>query len=308
MALESLIKLPHSAEERRLVKLVQYDLIEVKGKDACEFLNNQFTNDLKILSENESSLSAWCSIKGRVLYTFRIWFYNKTFQLLLPSIQTESFLKKLKMYIFRSEVTIEQIHDKYIYGLSGKDSGKLLEYAPENDNAFVNNEDELIIKIPACISRYLIISKNKNLKIESFSVKSRSDNYWKLLDIHAGIPEILPNTADMFLPQMLNLENLGGLSFQKGCYPGQEIVARVKYRGELKKQLYKASVTTELPIEAGSPLVTSSNHDSAIGHVINAENLNKNTLILLTVINIATLLNDDICLQNDKGAKLKIYP
>ncbi len=303
MAHKSLIKPP---EETQLIKLDQYDLIEIKGKDAREFLNNQFTNDLKTLPENESSLGAWCSIKGRVLYTFRIWFENETFWLILPSVQTESFLKKLKMFVFRSDVMIDQIHDKNVYGLYGKESDQFLKNIPDNDNAFVRNEDDLVIKIPALIPRYLIISENENFETTD------KNNSWKLLDIMAGIPEILPETADQFLPQMLDLENLGGLSFQKGCYPGQEIVARVKYRGELKKQLYQAHVETSIKVEAGSILVTANDDQALAGHIVNAVQLKENNRAngtnwkILAVINIASATDNNIQLKEDSAAKLQL--
>ena len=285
-------------EETNLNKLDQYDLIEIKGKDAREFLNNQFTNDLKTLSENESCLGAWCSIKGRVLYTFRIWFENETFWLLLPSVQTETFLKKLKMFIFRSDVTIDQNHDKYVYGLSGKDAEQFLDNTPESDNAFVKNEDDLVIKIPSPTPRFMIISNNEKTEAGSSN--------WSLLDIMAGIPEILPETADQFLPQMLDLENLGGLSFQKGCYPGQEIVARVKYRGELKQQLYTARVETNLQIKAGAALVTASDKQVLAGHIISAVQLDENNWALLAVINIAAAMNNKIYLKEDNSANVQL--
>ena len=294
-----MIKLPHSVEETNLIKLDQYDLIEIKGNDAREFLNNQFTNDLKTLSDNESSLGAWCSIKGRVLYTFRIWFENETFWLLLPTVQTESFLKKLKMFVFRSDVTIDQVNNKIIYGLSGKDADQFLKNIPESDNVVIRNDEDLVIKIPAPIPRYLIISKK-------YDLETRTENNWKLLDIIAGIPEILPETADMFLPQMLDLENLGGLSFQKGCYPGQEIVARVKYRGELKQQLYKAHIKTNNRIETGAVLVTASDEQVLAGHVVNAVQFDENSWALLAVINIAAAKNDKVCLKEENSATLQL--
>jgi folate-binding protein YgfZ len=295
-AQKNLIKFP---EKTNLIKLDQYDLIKIKGIDAREFLNNQFTNDLKTLAENESSLGAWCSIKGRVLYTFRIWFDNETFWLLLPTVQTESFLKKLNMYIFRSDVMIDQVNNKFIYGLSGKDADQFLNNVPKNDNTFINNEEDFVIKIPAPIPRYLIISEKDDLETGSV-------NNWKLLDIMAGIPEILPDTADKFLPQMLDLENLGGLSFQKGCYPGQEIVARVKYRGELKQQLYKAQVNSSNPIETGAILVTESDEKMLAGHVVNAVQLDENNWALLAVINIAVAQDDKIKLKEDNSANLQL--
>ena len=291
-----MIKLP---EETNLIKLDQYDLIEIKGKDAREFLNNQFTNDLKSLSENESSLGAWCSIKGRVLYTFRIWCENESFSLLLPSVQTESFLKKLRMFILRSDVTIDQNQDKFVYGLSGNKTDQLPENIPENNHSLINSDNDLVIGIPAPIPRFIIISDHEKNEHGS------TDN-WRLLDILAGIPEVLPKTADMFLPQMLDLENLGGLSFQKGCYPGQEIVARVKYRGELKKQLYKARTKTSNRIEAGAALVITNDGQTLAGHIVSAALLDENNWAVLAAINISAAMNDKISLKEDNSAILQL--
>ena len=297
-------------KEPLLIKLDQYDLIEIKGTDAREFLNNQFTNDLKALPENLSSLGAWCSIKGRVLYTFRIWYENGTFQLILPSVQTESFLKKLKMFIFRSDVTLELATDKFIYGLYGRDANQFLGSALENDNSFEKVDGNVVIRIKTPESRYLIITDNNKLELGTLSAQDEHENHWKLLDIMAGIVEILPETADMFLPQMLDLENLGGLSFQKGCYPGQEIVARVKYRGELKKQLYKARMTTNSEIKPGTSLSIlendSGSSNTLVGNIVNAASLEENTWAILAVINIAAAINSDISLQEDKETKLQL--
>lgn len=306
--------LPDIFKEPHLIKLDQYDLIEIEGKDAREFLNNQFTNDLKTLADNISSLGSWCSIKGRVLYTFRIWCVNETFQLILPTVQTKTFLKKLQMYVLRADVRIRESSEKFIYGLYGKKSDRLFSDFPDNDKSIAKVEDNLVINIPAPIPRFLIISGNNNLEIDTLSIESsKENNHWNLLDIMAGVPEILPDTADMFLPQMLNLEQLGGLSFQKGCYPGQEIVARVKYRGELKKQLYKATVSANSPIKPGSPLITSeddSEAETVIGQVVNAVQLEENQWMLLAVINISVVTHSNISnirLQQEKKAILRIF-
>ncbi len=296
--------------ENNLIRFDHYDVIDIKGTEALEFLHSQFTNDLKNLPENSSSLGAWCSPKGRVLYTFRIWHEGETFHLVLPSSQTESFLKRLKMYILRADVEAEVSAAKIVYGLSGENSNQLIKNAPENDNAIQQNDETTFIKIPSSLPRYLIVSENSNLQLGSLQVaadQKSATNQWRLLDIISGVPEILPETADMFLPQMLNLENLGGLSFQKGCYPGQEIVARVKYRGELKKQLYKASLSTSNEIQPGASLVVSNDETEILaGNLVNIAHVDDNKWAVLAVINIKSATNDSIKLQDDKESQLKL--
>lgn len=302
--------LPAIFDKPHLIKLDQYDLILIQGKDTREFLNNQFTNDLKALPGNASSLGAWCSLKGCVVYTFRIWCEKEVFQLILPSVQTEAFLKRLQMYVLRADVNIHHVIDKTIYGLYGKKCTQYLAGSPESKNELVKNEDNLFINIPAPVPRIMIISGNENLEINTLSVETtEQDDHWKLLDIMAGIPEIIPETMDMFLPQMLDLERLGGLSFQKGCYPGQEIVARVKYRGELKKQLYKASVNSNSQIKPGSTLITledGSGTETSVGNVVNATCIQDNKWELLAVMNIAAATHSEIRLQQNKEAKLQL--
>ncbi len=296
--------------ENNLIRFDHYDVIDIKGAEALEFLHSQFTNDLKNLPVNSSSLGAWCSPKGRVLYTFRIWHEGETFHLVLPSSQTESFLKRLKMYILRADVEAEVSAAKIVYGLSGKNSIQLIKNAPEDDNAIQHSDENTFIKIPSSVSRYLIISENNNLQLGSLSVSAdqkKGFDHWRLLDIISGIPEILPETADKFLPQMLDLEELGGLSFQKGCYPGQEIVARVKYRGELKKQLYKASLSTSNEIQPGASLVVSNDETETLaGNLVNIAHVDDNKWAVLAVINIKSTINDSIKLQDDKESQLKL--
>ena len=306
----SLFNIPSSLVENQLVRLDQYNVIEIKGEDSREFLHNQFTNDLKNLPEYSSSLGAWCSPKGRVLYTFRIWRKDNIFTIVLPSVQTESFLQKLKMYILRADVTIDLATEKFVYGLSGKKADQALSQilqTPENDNTFLINDGTVVIKIPSEIPRFMIISSDDNFKLGSLSASS-DHNHWRLLDIIAHIPEILPDTTDMFLPQMLDLERLGGLSFQKGCYPGQEIVARVKYRGEVKKQLYQAftNAHTSIEIKPGTALVSSDGAtDTLVGNIVNAVPIDNDGWVMLAVNNIKSVQEDEIKLQYAKEYSLQ---
>lgn len=288
---------------KNLIKLEQYTLISVTGDDALDFLHNQFTNDLKKLANNTSSLSTWCSVKGRVLYSFRIWRTSDGFIIQLPSTQTDTFIKKLQMFVFRSKVTIQVLVDPQLFGLFGNGVEEYLSLTSSLTDNQLSVEDNLtVIKIPASTPRYLLITSDES-DIKSLGIEQTNNmDEWQALDIEAGLVDIQPETADLFLPQMLNLEALGGLSFQKGCYPGQEIVARVKYRGELKKQLYRAEITTSTGVTTASHIVTTDNNQSKlVGHIVNViSSKTADTFIALVVINISD--------ANEKNLTLKDQP
>ncbi|MFK8067060.1 MAG: folate-binding protein YgfZ [Gammaproteobacteria bacterium] len=294
-----------------LLKLDQYDLIEISGGDALEFLHNQFTNDLKKLPQNSFGLAAWCSIKGRVIYSFRIWRRENVFYLILLKSQTETFVKKLRMFILRSDVTVNILENKFVYGLYGNNSDQLISNSNELNHVSEIN-DQIMIKLAAQTSRYLIITEDNNLELYGLSIQADQKpflNQWNLLGIEEGLPEITPETADMFLPQMLDFERLGGLSFQKGCYPGQEIVARVKYRGELKKQLYRAEITSENEISEGMSLVLADDGvDKLVGHIVNYALTDPKVWAALVVININTSESSEIKLQSDKHSQCIFTP
>lgn len=288
------------------IDLCHYAVIEVKGADALEFLTSQFTNDLKKLQQNYSNLATWCSIKGRVLYSLRIWRDQDKFILILPTVHTDSFLKRMKMYILRSQVTLEQLTDARVFGLICKENtGPIPEY-PQNDNEYLKLDDRTVIKLPAPVPRYLIITSADKVQTETDKITTNL-NQWQRLDIMAGIPEILPETSDKFLPQMLNMEQLGGLSFQKGCYPGQEIVARVRYRGELKKQLYKAVIATSCKVVPGMTLISGQNDlETGVGTIVNAVSFGVNRYLLLVVMTISCINNSEIRLIDDPDSVLSL--
>lgn len=290
-----------------LIKLDQYDLIAVNGEDALDFLHNQFTNDLKKLAKNTCSIAAWCSVKGRVLYSFRIWRTDEGFNLLLSADQTESFLKKLRMFIFRSKVSIEVLEEQFVYGLYGDNSEAALsiETSLDENQALIDSE-LTIIKLPARTSRYLLISSDNEQQTSLTVDQTSSASDWHCFDIEAEIIEIHPETSDLFLPQMLNLEKLGGLSFQKGCYPGQEIVARVKYRGELKKQLYRAEINSAETVSEGTAIVIGEGQQLS-GHVVNCIKSDvSGHWVALVVINIKDADSAELRLKDQSTSSCSI--
>ncbi len=295
-------------DENYRIKLNRYDIIQVSGKDAAEFLHNQFTSDVKGLAADLSSLSAWCSIKGRVLYTFRLWHDKHIFYIQIPSAQTESFLKRLQMFILRADVHIERTHLN-VYGLFGEPFPEIAKVLPTTDNHVIAEKNTFLIRLPSPVTknRFILITHEKSTHLIVGNENDKHYTHWKLLDILTGIPEVLPQTADRFLPQMLDLERLGGLSFKKGCYPGQEIVARVKYRGELKKKLYKGITKSNQQLEPGESLITlDDGKEFPAGNILNLVLIEDNLYPMLAVINIEASSGHALFVKSDREALFEI--
>jgi folate-binding protein YgfZ len=263
---DKLISFGNPDRERRippqgsvLSDLSDRGIIEVHGKDAKEFLQNQFTNDITRVTENTHQLSAWCNPKGRVIANFRIFKRNNNYYLTVSADLVELIVKKLRMYVMRSEVTIEDISNSLMhFGYAGEYAKQDLQTilgenkVPENANQTLQQGTLSILCLPGTVPRFEIFGElvdTKNLW-ERCNVRAApvSSNGWDYLNIVAGLPVVSKASSAAWVPQMLNLQVIDGLDFQKGCYPGQEIVARLKYLGTNKRRMYRIEIkNSELP-------------------------------------------------------------
>ncbi len=218
--------------------LTRYGLLSVTGVDAREFLHAQLTNDVRNLTPERAVLAGWCSAKGRLLATFLVIPAPQGFLLQLARDIAPAVAKRLSMFILRSKVQIADASDAWtqdgIWGVNWNKTGVTWEKSGENGKATVEVEK----------GRYLELSPSS----EKTNEPTAPESAWTLQEIHAGRPFITGATQDQFVPQMVNLEKLGGIDFQKGCYPGQEIVARAQYRGQVKRRM------VQLPAPAGVEL------------------------------------------------------
>ena len=246
-----------------LCDLSHYGLISVRGEDAREFLQNQFTNDLRLVDDQASQLSAYCSPKGRIMALFRIIHHADSFYLMLPRELLEPVMKRLQMFVLRSKVVLEDASDAWIrFGYSGPNAERELAdilggIPAEPDQAVVSGQSG-VIRLPGTMPRFLVFSAFDEardlwtrLSVRAAPVGAPA---WRLLDILAGVPEVTAETVEAFVPQMLNLQLINGVSFRKGCYPGQEVVARMQYLGKLKRRMYLAHVDADTPPEPGTAL------------------------------------------------------
>jgi folate-binding protein YgfZ len=205
----------------------------VTGADARDFLHAQLTNDIKNLPADRAALAGWCSAKGRLLATFLVIPSPEGFLLQLSRDLAAPVAKRLSMFVLRSKVKVADESEQWAqYGLWGEELN-----GP--DVAWQGGAGTVRVEK----SRFVRLGKGISIP------ETKSEEAWTLQEIRAGRPLITAATQDQFVPQMVNLEELGGVNFQKGCYPGQEVVARAQYRGQgVKRRMVK------LPAPAGAAL------------------------------------------------------
>ncbi|HET7776478.1 MAG TPA: folate-binding protein [Azospira sp.] len=259
-----------------LAPLSHLGLIAVAGEDAQSFLHNQVTSDVNHLKAETAQHSAWCTAKGRMLASFLLWKEGDAYQIRLAAEFQPAIQKRLQMYVLRAKVQIASRSDAAaLIGLAGAGSAKLLADlglpVPEKVLDAADAPAGKVIRLEGSERFQLVLQGEAAPALwQALSAKARpvGTPVWQWLDIQAGIPLITGPTQEAFVPQMANFERIGGVSFHKGCYPGQEVVARTQYLGKVKRSLYRARVAA--PVKAGDPLFSSLADENHGGAVVNA--------------------------------------
>ncbi len=296
--------------------------IQASGIDAKTFLQGQLTNDIALIDTQSSQLSGYCNPKGRLLALFRITQHNDGYHLHLPAALLEKIVPRLKMFIMRAKVTLEPAAADVIrIGVSGKDAAEKLSThvssLPDNINGVTDENGITIIKHPVkqqnLEARFELIGSREKIQLlwqllsQDFS--PCGSGAWQLLNINAAQPSVVSETVEMFIPQMLNLHVIDGVSFKKGCYPGQEVVARLHYRGKLKRHMQIAQFTSDQPPLPGMPLYPLEGGEEAqsVGNIVQVERLSNHEYRALCVISNEFSTKKVTCLQRDTKAALKLY-
>ena len=258
-----------------MTALSHLSLIKISGDDAENFLHNQFSSNIKKLIPNSLHFSAWCNPKGQVINTFFISKQKNYFLILLPNEEKERFINKLKIFIFRSKVELQDNNEWVSIGLSIDDTSLLSNIT--NDLIYLSVDN---IKN----KRYILIGSVDQQKIiweKLQDILTPIGAYiWEFMDIMAAYPWITHMTSEKFLPQMLNLDKIDGLDYEKGCYPGQEIIARLHFKGQLKRSLYLAKSDTGTPSASGDNLY---HNDEKVGTIINIQNYQSENYMLIVL-------------------------
>ncbi len=298
-----------------LCDLSQFGILKVTGEDASSFLQNMLSSDVREI-EQRAQHSSLNSPKGRMLATFLIWRTDGTdYFLQLPRSLCAAIQKRLSMFVLRAKVKITDVSEQQVrIGLSGEGATALLQQhfgsVPQDAMAVGQHDNACVIRVGA--QRFQIDTAPQYAPAlwQSLSAAARhaGSNCWDWLNIREGIPVILPATQEQFVPQMANLDLIGGVSFKKGCYPGQEIVARMQYLGKLKRRMYLAHVESADMPQAGNELFSTDMEGQASGMVVNATAAPGEGCDLLAVLQISSRETQTVHLQSLQGAALQFLP
>ncbi|WP_459199987.1 CAF17-like 4Fe-4S cluster assembly/insertion protein YgfZ [Pseudomonas tremae] len=284
-------------------------VLAVRGVDAGKFLQGQLTCNLNYLNEDRSSLGARCTQKGRMQSSFRIAFDGDGCLLAMASELIEAQLLDLRKYAVFSKSKLTDESSAWVrFGLQDGD-GALVSLGldlPQETDAVVRSQDMLAIRVsPARAELWVRAEQADDIRSRLASQLAEGPlNDWLLGQVRAGIGQVFGSTREEFIPQMINLQAVGGVSFKKGCYTGQEIVARMQYLGKLKRRLYRLTLQGDQVPEPGTA-VFSPVHASAVGNIVIAAQAGQ-AVELLAVLQGDAAENGRIHLGSPEGAALQM--
>ncbi len=278
----------------------------VTGDDAKSFLQGQFSNDLEKTTTTSATLNAYCTPKGRMLAIFYLGQWQQDYIMILPADTAAAVVQRLSMYVMRAKVAFELVTDLQLFGIVDPQGAVISQIcannAPELPYQSYSDEQGLCIRVPATIPRYVI------LRPQTFDLSQLTHDvvcshaYWLYLDIISGIPSLSEALQEAFVPQMANMELIDGVSFKKGCYPGQEVVARLHYLGNSNRRMFQFSCACAQTIAAGDDIYDADTQQ-VVGKVVCA--LKQDKSLGLAVIRIASVKVDHLTLHE---AALNILP
>ena len=219
----------------RLARLNQYGLLQVTGDDARTFLHGQLTNDIENLAPGRARFAGWCTAKGRLLATFLVIARADGFLLQLSRDIAPAIAKRLAMFVLRSKVKVTDVTAEWAQAGTW-DAAMLASLGIAVPEGYGVSETQGALAVALEPGRWLLLATGD---AASRLQADADESAWTLAEIRAGRALISQPVQDQFVPQMVNLERAGGVDFRKGCYPGQEIVARAQYRGAVKRRMYR---------------------------------------------------------------------
>ncbi|MFK5984095.1 MAG: folate-binding protein [Pseudomonadota bacterium] len=307
-----------------------YALLEFTGEDAKNYLQGQLTNDINNISNSSAQLSGYCNPKGRLLALFQIFSIDDKIYLQLPANLLAKTLKRMKMFVMMSKVEIKDVSNEWIsIGLAGKNLDKLLaehfnemptklhDVVSTNGLTLINISEPSIANVAQfqCLAS---IETMQSLCSQLFdkNIKKADFNAWKTLTIKAGIPIVEEDTVEAFVPQTLNMHLINAINFKKGCYTGQEVVARMHYLGKVKRLMYLLQFNTltsdiQQQVKSGDSLYSpQSSSGQGAGKIVSVSSLSATDskimdgeIIMLAVLEVSTAAQDSIYLDEAHTVK-----
>jgi hypothetical protein len=291
-----------------LVDLSHLGLIRASGAEAAAFLQGQLTNDTRLISPTRAQLTAWCSPKGRMLASFLAFQHGDDLYLQLGAERLEAVLRRLRLYVLRAQVELSDGSASLArVGLAGDCAAAILGDALPREPFAVGRDGDLgIVRLPGDRPRVEIVGPLAAVRAFWERAEGRATRAtaeaWSLLDIRAGVPTVFEETADAFVPQMANLHLIDGVSFTKGCYTGQEVVARMQYLGKLKRRMYYARIPAgEAPRPGTDLFAAGSGSGQGSGKIVAAARSPEGGVEALAVVEVAGAEGGEVRLGGADG-------
>ncbi|MBU9309647.1 CAF17-like 4Fe-4S cluster assembly/insertion protein YgfZ [Burkholderia multivorans] len=295
--------------------LVQFGVIDVAGDDAATFLHSQLTNDIEHLDAASARLSGYCSPKGRLLASFLAWRAGHDVRLLVSKDIQAAVQKRLSMFVLRAKAKLTDASDALaVVGFAGdvRDAlSGIFDALPDGVHVKVDGPAGALIRVPdaAGRKRYLWIGPRAEVDARLAALGGKlpvvSPAVWDWLDVRAGEPRITQPVVEQFVPQMVNFDVIGAVNFRKGCYPGQEVVARSQYRGTIKRRTALAHVAADTDaVRAGVELFHSDDPGQPCGMIVNAAAAPAGGVDALVEIKLAALDSGSVHVGSAAGPAL----
>ena len=299
-----------------LVDLSYLCIVRISGADAGAFLHAQFTMDLARLPDGHVRPGAWCNPKGQVITTMIIARLAEVYYLVLPAEMKDEFITRLSKFVLRAQLTIQDCQDSLqCIGINTREAGQAdgtgIAARLSDSVQAIHDKDMVMLHVPVNWNRVIMAGPLASIEAAwtySEQLYHRTGSqYWRLFDVIEGMPWIGPGTTQSFLPQYLNLDQIRGLSYTKGCYPGQEIIARLHHRGNVKQRLYIICLDIDAAPVPGDRIYTQ-DKGQQVGTVINAATHPVEGIYTLAVLNTDYGEIDQLSIEGKQGRFKKISP
>ncbi|SFV13052.1 CAF17-like 4Fe-4S cluster assembly/insertion protein YgfZ [Pseudoduganella namucuonensis] len=304
-----------------VARVTDQGLIALTGEEAAGFLHNQLTNDVEHLGQDEVRLAGYCTPKGRLQATFLMWRDEQTIFLQLPREIQAPLQKRLTMFVLRAKAKLADATDapatQVVLGLGGGMAEAVLQTwfdaLPARPYTKVDHPLGTLLRVGDAFGapRYLWLTTETTANIAAPVLADKltvgGDQAWRLSEIHAAVPQVTAATQEQFVPQMINLELLGGVNFKKGCYPGQEIVARSQYLGKLKRRTALVRVA-DAQAAAGAEVFAESDPSQPCGMVVNTAANGLGGVDALVEMKLDALERAAVRLGSAEGPALEFLP
>ncbi|MFZ6817787.1 YgfZ/GcvT domain-containing protein [Undibacterium sp. Ji22W] len=300
-----------------ICQLSDQSLIQASGDDATNFLHNQLSNDVEHLDATHARYAAYCTPKGRMLASFQYWKMDGNIMLQCSASLQPALQKRLQMFVMRSKVKLDDVTEQFaLFGLSGKAAEVFLltqfDQLPSAINDKISSDNGTLIRLHDAfdMARYQWIVEPGKFAAVSANIHASllkiDAGIWRLGNIHAGLPQVVEKSKEQFVPQMINFELIGGVNFRKGCYPGQEIVARSQYLGKLKRRMAIATVKAEL-VDVAMEVYSDNDPIQPCGMIVSTERDFGGDFACLVEIKLADQEQDKVHLGSSTGPILTFF-